>query len=220
MKLIQFLTYKQWTSRIDTPEIAAKPFIRLASLSDKNTFVLAKPEVRQNVHGPPADWKNVTEIDFASVYIADARKDTAASINKALAQGKHLLLSPGVYQLDAALRVSAPGAVVLGLGLATLRPTHGTPAMLVAAKSCRIAGVLFDAGSASAPVSPQLLLVEKGKSTNTPEEPTVLSDIFARVGGRTNQAVVDTMVTIDQVNFIVLLLLFFFFFFLVYFSKC
>ena len=53
------------------------------------------------------------------VYVADSESDSAASINAKLASGLHVLLCPGVYELDAPLRlgVSTSGQVLLGLGM-------------------------------------------------------------------------------------------------------
>ena len=52
------------------------------------------------------------------------------AIDGALAVGRNLILTPGVYDLDQPIVVSRPGAVVLGLGLATLVPQHGNAAII------------------------------------------------------------------------------------------
>ena len=51
--------------------------------------------------------------------------DTADAINKALATGKNLILTPGVYHLDQTIKVTRPDTVVLGLGFPTLVPDNG-----------------------------------------------------------------------------------------------
>ena len=48
-----------------------------------------------------------------------------ATINAALAFGKNLILTPGVYNLTAPILVTRPDTVVLGLGFATIVPQHG-----------------------------------------------------------------------------------------------
>jgi hypothetical protein len=53
--------------------------------------------------------------------------DSAATINAALTQGRHLLFQPGVCRLNDTIRITRPDTVVLGLGLATLIPTTGRP---------------------------------------------------------------------------------------------
>jgi hypothetical protein len=41
--------------------------------------------------------------------VADNTTDTAASINAKLGSGLHVVLSPGIYTLDAAVEISQPG---------------------------------------------------------------------------------------------------------------
>mmetsp|Transcript_3335 Transcript_3335/g.6020 ORF Transcript_3335/g.6020 Transcript_3335/m.6020 type:complete len:378 (+) Transcript_3335:162-1295(+) len=72
----------------------------------------------------------------------------AARINAALAEGKDVVLSPGVYHLEAPVVVSRPNQVVLGLGLATLvAPPTGEPCLRVAARTpgVRVAGLMLEA---------------------------------------------------------------------------
>ena len=108
--------------------------------------------------------------------------DSVRTINKALSQGKHLLLTPGTYELTDTIRVKWAGTVVLGLGRATLNPQRGVVAMAVAtARGVRIAGLLFDAG----PVNSRALLeigARRGGRTD-PRDPTSVQDVFFRVGG-------------------------------------
>jgi hypothetical protein len=105
--------------------------------------------------------------------------DSAADLNQALARGRHLLFTPGVYPLSAPLRVSRPGTVVLGLGLATLQATHGNA--LVEVADVTVAGLILEAASARSRV---LLRVGDGRSRkNHAHQPTVLFDIFPRIGG-------------------------------------
>ena len=108
--------------------------------------------------------------------------DSVRTINKALSQGKHLLLTPGVYELTDTIRVKWAGTVVLGLGYATLNPQHGVVPMTVAnARGVRIAGLLFDAG----PVNSRVLLeigARRGGRTD-PRDPASVQDVFFRVGG-------------------------------------
>lgn len=108
--------------------------------------------------------------------------DSARALNRALAQGRHLLLTPGVYRLADTVRVKWAGTVVLGLGCATLAPVGGTVPMTVAdARGVRLAGLLFDAGQGTSPV-----LLEVGRSAggrSDPREPASVQDVFFRIGG-------------------------------------
>ena len=48
---------------------------------------------------------------------------TRRNDQRALARGKNLILTPGVYDLDQTLEVKRADTVVLGLGFPTLMPT-------------------------------------------------------------------------------------------------
>jgi hypothetical protein len=103
------------------------------------------------------------------------------TINKALAQGKHLLLTPGIYKLTGTVKVKWAGTVVLGLGFATLTPVTGAVAMRVDdVRGVRIAGLLFDAAEAE---SKALLEIGSGRRRSDPLDPTSVQDVFFRIGG-------------------------------------
>src|SRR5665213_461004 len=121
-------------------------------------------------------------IPISHFYIARPDVDTAATINAQLARDRDLLLTPGIYNLSAPIRVTRPNTVVLGLGFATLRPTNGTAAMTTAdADGIIIAGVLFDAGAAESPVL--LEVGPNGSKATHAKNPISLHDVFFRVGG-------------------------------------
>src|SRR5207248_471608 len=107
--------------------------------------------------------------------------DSAHTITAALATGKNLILTPGVYHLDQTIEVMHPDTVVLGLGFPTLVPGNGRPAMrLVNARGDLVSGVIFDAGARNSQV---LLQVGSGHEAGDGADPSVLSDVFFRVGG-------------------------------------
>jgi len=61
--------------------------------------------------------------DCDSFIWSAADVDTAETISALrLARGKNLILTPGIYELTAPIRVTRPHVVVLGLGFATLQP--------------------------------------------------------------------------------------------------
>jgi len=117
-------------------------------------------------------------------YLAHADRDTAASINAALSRGQDLLLTPGIYHLEASIEVTRPGTVLLGLGLATLIPDRGTTALTIAdVDGVQAGGLILEAG----PVNSENLLVV-GDRTGGPAhaaDPVFLYDIFCRAGGAT-----------------------------------
>ena len=95
----------------------------------------------------PTDFENanVRRIDFRNVYVTDPE------VNTQLAKGLHLVLSAGIYHLDAPISVTRADTVILGIGFPTLIPTNGTAAIEVGVDGesvggVRIASVLLQAG--------------------------------------------------------------------------
>lgn len=165
-----------------TPKIREKPFLHVDENGDYFVFL---PSLQTDTTG--ITWANGqtpgVDIPMTDFFVARPG-DAVEDINAALAAGKHLFLTPGIYHLDGTIEVTRPDTVVLGIGLATLHPDTGLPAMTVAdVDGVTIAGVLFDAGS-NVPASPVLLQVgEEGASADHSANPIVLADVFMRVGG-------------------------------------
>lgn len=164
-----------------TPKVREKPFLTIDKMGRFNVFV---PALTSASHG--ISWSNGAAagqtIPINKFYIAKADVDTASTINLALAKGKHLLFTPGIYKLNDMLHVSAANTVVLGLGIATLQPTTGLPAMTVDdVDGVKLAGILFDAGAMNSPVL--LEVGPSGSKANHAGNPTSLHDVFFRVGG-------------------------------------
>lgn len=165
-----------------TPVIKEKPFLYIDETYNYKVFV---PALRENSKG--ISWGSGMgegiSIPVDNFYIASPETDTADTINAALAEGRHLLLTPGIYYLDKAIEVNNANTVVFGLGLPALIPTEGNACMKVAdVDGVTIAGVLFDAGEKKSPVL--LEIGPEGSSEDHCENPTVLSDLYFRVGGR------------------------------------
>jgi ricin-type beta-trefoil lectin protein len=169
-----------YTTVAQTPVIAEKPYLYVDSSGNYQVFV---PADQTNSQG--TTWANGnspgTSLPISQFYIAKP-SDTADTINAALAAGKNLLFTPGVYHLTSTIQVTRPDTVVLGLGLATLEADNGVTAMSTADVSgIRIAGLLFDAGTTNSPIL--LQVGPAGSSADHSADPTVLSDVFARIGG-------------------------------------
>ena len=180
------------------PAIAEKPFI---SIDDNGLYYLNIPPVKEDAAG--VDWTqdSSNQVSFEQVYVADNKTDTADTINGKLAAGLHLVLSPGIYSLDAPLQVTTDNQVILGLGLATLVPSKGNSAIEVGdVDGVRVAGVLLQAGATS---SPTLLKWGSKKAAGDASNPGVMSDIFARVGGPDSfETAAETMVSVQRGNVI------------------
>ncbi|MEU9577159.1 adenylyl cyclase [Streptomyces chilikensis] len=163
-----------------TPVIREKPFLTVDRRGAYQVFV---PALRRDVSGttweagPAAGHR----IPLTRFHVARPG-DSAARINRALAAGKHLLLTPGVYRLTEPLRVTRPGTVVLGLGVATLQAVDDNMLVEVAdVDDVTVAGLMLEAASANSPV---LMRVGHGRSRRShAHRPTVLFDVFARIGG-------------------------------------
>ena len=170
-----------YTKIAETPVVREKPFLQVDGTGKWSVCV---PAFRRNSAGITwhAGSTPCPSIPLEQFYIAQPGTDSAASINAQLAGGKHLLFTPGIYDLSEPIRVLRPDTVVLGLGFATLRPIHGTAAMTTAdVDGVEIAGLLFDAGPESSPV---LLDVGPGRGkARHVENPITLHDVFFRVGG-------------------------------------
>lgn len=163
-----------------TPVVREKPFLTIDADGSYHVFV---PALRRDSTG--TTWASGSaaghSIPLSRFHVARPG-DSADAINRALARGMHLLFTPGIYPLSSPLRVCRPGTVVLGLGLATLQATHGNSLIEVAdVGDVTVAGLLLEAASAGSPV---LLRVGDGRSRkNHSDRPTVLFDIFPRIGG-------------------------------------
>ena len=150
---------------------------------DGNDYKVFVPKAEADSSGP--DWSTDAahgdSIDIADFYIAH-EGDSAATINAALAAGKNLLLTPGVYHLADTLHVTRADTVVLGIGLASLTPDNGTSAIEVGDVSgVKIAGITVDAGATN---SATLIKVGPTDAAHSDAaDPTTLSDVFIRVGG-------------------------------------
>lgn len=170
-----------YTKIAQTPIVREKPFLEVDASGNYSVRV---PSLRTNSMG--ITWRAGStpgkSIPISQFYIARPDVDTAASINAQLANGKNLLLTPGIYELAGAIRVTRPNTVVMGLGFATLKPTNGNAAMTTAdAGGIIIAGLLFDAGATKSPVL--LEVGPDGSKASHAKDPISLHDVFFRVGG-------------------------------------
>ena len=170
-----------YTTIEQTPTIREKPFLYVDDRGNYSVFV---PSLRTNSRG--ITWEKGgtpgESIPLDRFYIVHADRDSAASMNAALARGKNLLLTPGIYSVEDTIRVDRADTVILGLGLATLKPNNGSVGMRVAdIDGVKLAGILFDAGATNSPVL--LEVGPSGSSRDHSANPTSCHDVFCRVGG-------------------------------------
>ena len=167
-----------------TPVIREKPFI---ALNDKGEYEVVVPGLRHEAYGPSwvtgREGKGARTVPISEFHIARSDVDDAASINAALAKGRHLLLTPGIYELSEPLHITKADTIVYTMGYATLVPVNGTPAVLVDDVSgVTLAGLFVDAGEKKSPVLIQI--GQPGSEKSHAENPIALFDIFTRSGGQ------------------------------------
>jgi len=170
-----------YTKVAETPIVREKPFLEVDSAGNMSVRI---PSLRNRSVG--ITWRRGTTpgktIPIRRFYIARPEVDTAVTMNAVLAQGMNLLLTPGIYKLTEAIRVTRSDTVVLGLGFATLQPVNGTAAMTTAdVGGVIVAGLLFDAGVQQSPVL--LQVGPDGSKARHKRNPISLHDVFFRVGG-------------------------------------
>lgn len=185
-----------------TPKIAEKPFI---TIGDKDDYYLMVPPLRENTVGSTDASQGAKKIPFTKVYVADATKDTADSINKRLDEVGNVVLAPGVYNLTAPIVLNKPDQVLLGLGMATLEAVNGNVLVQVGnVPGVHVAGLLLQAGDGGR--SPSLLQWgdKQNKYSGDATNPGIFHDVFARVGGPTHlkNPSAETMVEINSGNVI------------------
>jgi hypothetical protein len=183
-----------------TPVIREKPYLYLDKSGKYSLFV---PALRINAQG--VTWAkgpaSGTSVSLDKFYIAQPATADTAKLNAALAAGKHLLFTPGVYRLSDTLRITRPNTIVFGLGVPSLIPMSGQPAISVAdVDGVKIAGLIIDAGERR---SPSLLEVgPAGSKADHATDPTFLYDLTVRTGGPA-AGKNDTGVVINSNNVVV-----------------
>jgi hypothetical protein len=164
-----------------TPVIREKPYLYIDGSGKYRVFV---PALMTNTRG--VSWQAGPtpgeSISIDRFYIAQPSTAKTKSINTALAAGKHVLFTPGVYSLDDTIRVTRADTILLGLGVPSLVPTKGLPVLSVAdVGGVKIAGLILDAGPVK---SPSLLEVgPAGSKVDHSANPTFLYDLTVRTGG-------------------------------------
>lgn len=176
-----------------TPLIKEKPYLYFDTV--KNQFVVNVRTRRRNVAG--TDWHiEGTSIPLSSFYVAKPGA-SASELNAALAQGKQLFFTPGVYHLTDSINITKANTVVYGLGFPSLVSDTGKPVIKISdVENVQVAGILIDGG----PVNAESLMVV-GDAVNTTKhtDPVYLYDIFCRIGGPNSyRSIASSCMTINS----------------------
>ena len=162
------------------PIVREKPFVYVDERGEWKVFV---PAFRTNAVGTTWGTGNApgTSLPIADFEILRPGM-SVAMMEAALARGKHLIVTPGIYHVAAPLHIRRRNTIVLGLGLATFVADSGSTAIAVDdVDGVIVAGILVQAGVTNSP-----LLIQMGATGSTSDHsrnPTLLSDVFVRVGG-------------------------------------
>ena len=183
-----------------TPVIREKPYLYIDKTGSYRVFVPALQTDTKGVSWAAGPTPG-TSIPIEEFYIAQPEIASAARINAALAAGKHILFTPGIYSLDDTLRVTKPNTIILGLGVPSLIQTSGQPAIAVAdVDGVTIAGMTLEAGAVNSPCI--LEVGSKGRTADHNANPTFLYDLTVRTGGA-NAGKNDVGVVINSQNVVV-----------------
>jgi len=172
---------QRYTKVAQTPVVREKPYLFLDA---SGNYAVRVPSLTHNTSG--VTWSNGTTTAGATVplsqfYLAHPG-DSADTLNAQLVAGKNLLFTPGIYVLTKTLQVNNPNAIVLGLGLPTLRSDNGQPLIKTAdVDGVTLSGLMLEAGTTESGV-----LVEVGPHGATASHatnPIALHDLFFRIGG-------------------------------------
>jgi hypothetical protein len=195
-----------YTTLDSTPVSREKPYLYVDAAGSWNVFV---PPVRTGSSGPswtagPTPGRSVPLADVTIVRPGDS----VASMDAQLAQGRHLLFTPGVYDIGQTIHVRRPDTVVLGLGLPTLTASGGATVLATAdVPGVDLAGFMVDAGPANSALLMRIGTGHAADGTATDHngwsdaaDPTALHDVFFRIGGpHVGRATVTLQVDADHV---------------------
>jgi hypothetical protein len=194
-----------YTTLATNPVSRERPYLYVDASGAYRVFV---PAVRTDSSGPT--WQNGQppgrSLPISDFYLAKP-SDSVQTINSQLARGKNLILTPAVYEVSRSIVVSQPDTVVLGMGIATLTAEDGAVPLRVAdARGIDVSGLMIDAGPVNSPVLLQVGSREEGDQGededggSSPSDPTVLHDVFFRIGGpHVGKATVSLEVDSDNV---------------------
>jgi hypothetical protein len=190
-------TCNQNTVLSTSPVTQEEPFLYTDASGGYRVFV---PALAHGTSG--TSWASGSEAGTSlplSRFFVAGPSTPVIQINIALALGKNLILTPGVYDLNEPIVVSRPDTVVLGQGFATLVPQHGNAALVVVPNvGVKLSGLIVDAGPVNSPV-----LVSVGAPLDlgaglAASDPDTIQDVFFRIGGAETTPTSATVSLLDN----------------------
>jgi hypothetical protein len=171
-----------YTTLATTPVSRERPYL---FVDERGRYNVRVPRAQRDTVGPT--WTSGLTpgrtIGIGDFFIARPG-DSVRTINAQLARGKHLLLTPGVYDIDRSIVVRRANTVVLGLGHATLTARRGAvPLVIEDRPGIIVAGVTVDAGEVTSPTLVRVGSRHGHGHGNDPSNPITLNDLYFRIGG-------------------------------------
>ena len=166
-----------------TPIIREKPFLFMDS---DGRYKIFEPALRRDAKGVSWSETNMGEgivYDLLDDFYVVKPGTSAATMNQQLDAGKHLFITPGLYEVSEPLHVKHANAIILGTGFATIAPASGntnTAILIDDVPGVTIASLFFDA------LYNSRTLMQVGPQDaveNHSSNPTLIADVFFRVGG-------------------------------------
>jgi len=188
-----------YTTLPATPVSREKPYLYVDGRGAWQVFVPAQQT--DSVGTTWADGSTEGRSIPLSEFVIARPGDRIGQINGALARGQHLLLTPGVYDVDQTIKVKRADTVVLGLGLATLTAQRGAVPLAVSdVPGVTIAGLMIDAGPVNSAALLQVGDRPGSHRGHDSGDDTALMDVFFRIGGpHVGKATVSLQVDSDDV---------------------
>ncbi len=165
-----------------TPVVREKPFV---FVGDDGKYKVFRPALRiesKGVSYTREDMGAGEVLDLLENFYVAKPGASTIEMNAALAEGKHLLLTPGLHKLTEPLHITRANSLVLGLGWATVIPADNSEAALIIddVDGVQVASVLFDVHNSSRTL---IRVGKEGDNRSHAANPTILSDLFFRIGG-------------------------------------
>ena len=173
-----------------------KPYL-VANSSKKFDFGIAKPDI---YNGNRIGFLNNKITNINNSYFVATTENSASDINKALSDGKDIVLCPGIYNFDKTLVLS--GQLIYGLGIPRLKNTNGDS---IISGYGELSGIIFEASESTTTNPPNTSILVNLNDKN----PSYLWDVYCRVGGgksppnKGNNFSADTMLLVGGDNSII-----------------
>jgi hypothetical protein len=114
-----------------TPVIREKPFVFFDKEGRYKVFRPALKHKHKGVSYSRNDMGAGEVIDIEKDFYVVKPGTSAQDMNRQLRIGKHLLITPGMYNLSEPLHITRANTIILGLGLATLIPGTENPSTAI-----------------------------------------------------------------------------------------